>query len=696
MSVNELSQAASPYLLQHAGNPVHWRMWTPSALQEARDLNKPILLSVGYAACHWCHVMAHESFEDAETAAVMNELFVNIKVDREERPDIDHIYMTSLQAFGQSGGWPLTMFLTPAGEAFWGGTYFPRTAQYGRPAFVDVLKSVAQAFRAEPQSIAHNANAVRETLAQAAQSAGREKGGSLSLEQLNALAAQVIRAVDSTNGGLRGAPKFPNAPVFEFLWRAGARLKTSPYRDLVTLTLTRMSEGGVCDHLGGGYARYSTDERWLVPHFEKMLYDNAQILELLALCYAESGDELFRTRAMETVSWLRRDMTHADGAFCASLDADSEGAEGKFYVWTWEELVEILGHEEASFFGKFYGASDRGNWADEAHGGIVTILNRLEAKRPTPEEEARLAPLRHKLFEARERRVHPGLDDKIMADWNGLMIAALVNAATLLNEPEWIQLAARAYDVIVSKMQFSDAENRKRLAHSWRAGVLIRPGMALDHAAMIRAALALYEARKWPGLSSILDKDYLADAICWAEALETHHRDAQTGLLCMAAKDATDVILRLSPTADDAIPNAHPVYASALVRLAGLSGDDRWLKRADELFEALGPAVRANFIAHAGVLNAFDLRLRVKTIVTAGPKRQELYLAALSIPSVERIVMDIDQEIPVGHVARAQADSAGDAAAFVCSGGTCSLPIREKRALFDTLGSINQAEISNG
>jgi uncharacterized protein YyaL (SSP411 family) len=684
-AANELSQAASPYLLQHAKNPVHWRMWGAAALAEAQALNRPILLSIGYAACHWCHVMAHESFEDEATAAAMNELFVNIKVDREERPDIDHIYMTALHAFGERGGWPLTMFLTPTGEPFWGGTYYPKVAHYGRPSFVSVLKTVADVFRAEPGRIAQNTQFVRDELAK-----GAPRGDvGLSLAQLNDLAPQIARLIDPVHGGLAGAPKFPNAPILELLWRAGARLHNAPYRDLVKLTLTKMSEGGIYDHLGGGYARYATDERWLVPHFEKMLYDNAQILEFLGLCHHEFGCPLFRARATETVAWLQRDMTNVEGAFCASLDADSEGVEGKFYVWTYAEIEALLGQQDAAFFGKFYDASPSGNWEDEAHGGSIIILNRLEAKPPALEQEARLAPLRAKLFEAREKRVHPGLDDKILADWNGLMIAALVNAATIFDTPEWIRLAADAYGFIVSKMQFTDAEGNKRLAHCWRAGVLVTPGLALDHAAMIRAALALHETRNWaPALGSA--RDYLADAIAWAEVLETYHADPESGLLNMAAKDAGDVILRLAPTGDDAIPNAHPVYLSALVRLGGLTGEARWLARADQLFAAVGPAARSNLVGHAGILNALDFRLRATEIVTVGARRKALYEAALAVPFTGRIVVDIDRpdEIPEGHPAKAQVALAGDAAAFICAGGTCSLPARDKQALLDGIGHV--------
>jgi len=680
---NELCHAASPYLLQHAHNPVHWRMWSETALGEAQAANKPILLSIGYAACHWCHVMAHESFEDEATAAVMNELFVNIKVDREERPDIDHIYMTALHALGERGGWPLTMFLTPAGEPFWGGTYFPKEAKYGRSSFVSVLKTVAETFRGDPGRIKKNTEIIGRELSKPAPSGG---DGSLSLAHLDGLAPKIVPIIDPVAGGLNGAPKFPNTPILELLWRAGARLGREPYRDLVKLTLTQMSEGGIYDHLGGGYARYSTDVQWLVPHFEKMLYDNAQILEVLALCHHDYGGALFRTRAGETVGWLKREMTTPEGAFCASLDADSEGVEGKFYVWTYAEIAGLLGPEDAAFFGKFYDATRFGNWDDEAHGGHAIILNRLEAKEITPDDEARLAPLRQKLFEAREKRIRPGLDDKILADWNGLMIAALVNAATIFQEPEWIRLGARAYDFIVTEMQFTDAQGNRRLAHGWRADVLVKPGLALDHAAMMRAALALHEARNFGPPAS---RDYLADAIGFAEALEVYHRDPQSGLLNMTAKDAGDVILRLAPTADDAIPNAHPVYLSALVRLAGLTGDARWLARADALFEALSASVRGNLVAHAGILNALDFRLRVKEIVTAGPQRKPLYEAALGVPFSGRVVMDIDRPegIPEGHPAKAQVEAAGAGAAFVCSDGACSLPVRSVEALLETIGN---------
>jgi uncharacterized protein YyaL (SSP411 family) len=652
---NRLSDATSPYLLQHQHNPVDWWQWGPEALAEAKRSNRPILLSVGYAACHWCHVMAHESFEDEATAKLMNELFVNIKVDREERPDIDQIYMNALHLLGEQGGWPLTMFLTPAAEPVWGGTYFPKESKFGRPAFTDILHEVSRLFRDEPQKIEQNRAALLTRLADKARPEGKVTIG---LKELDGAAKQIGNAFDITHGGLRGAPKFPQPAILEMLWRAGLRTGDARFYETVQHTLERMSEGGIYDHLGGGYSRYSVDEKWLVPHFEKMLYDNAQLLELLALAYQRSGNALFATRARETVEWLKREMTTPQGAFSASLDADSEGEEGKFYVWSKNEIIELIGPEAGGFFMRHYDVSDEGNF--EGH----NILNRSTAPPRSEADEARLKALRDILLDARAARVRPGLDDKALADWNGLMIAALVNAGIILDEPSWLDMAKRAFDFIATSMTKGD-----RLGHSWRAGQLLFPGLASDFAAMIRAALAMFEATG--------EKRFLDRAVTWQGAFDAHYADAETGGYYWSADDATDLLLRPHSTTDDATPNPNAVAAGNLVRLAVLTGDDKWRAQADRLFEGVLAIAGKNLFGHVALLNALDLRLRGAEIVCTGAEAERFARSALKLPFVDRIVLRAGAaaDLPATHPAQEKLKAMAESAAFVCVGERCSLPV---------------------
>ena len=655
---NRLAGETSPYLLQHKHNPVDWWPWGPDALAEAKRADKPILLSVGYAACHWCHVMAHESFEDDATARVMNDLFVNIKVDREERPDIDQIYMAALHHLGEHGGWPLTMFLTSDGEPVWGGTYFPPTSRYGRPAFVDVLREVARLFREERGKIDHNRDALMARLADAARPAGTATIGTSQLDQA---ATALARAFDPVNGGFRGAPKFPQCPMLETLWRAGERTRDPRFFETVELTLERMSEGGIYDHLGGGFSRYSVDERWLVPHFEKMLYDNAQLLELLALAHARTGKRLFAERARETVAWLDREMTTREGAFSASLDADSEGEEGKFYVWSLAEIESVLGADDAALFARHYDVTPEGNF--EGH----NILNRLKRAPSDEATEARLAAMRTKLLAARAARIRPGLDDKVLADWNGLMIAALVNAGVLLGETAWIAMARRAFDSIARQMTRGD-----RLGHSWREGRLLLPGLSSDFAAMIRAALALYEATG-EGL-------FLQRAVAWQTELERHYADPAGGYF-LTANDAEGLVVRPRSTTDDALPNPNGLAAQNLIRLGLFTGNDEWRRKTDALFDALLPAAAENLYGHLSLLNALDLRLRAVEIVVTGQggRASALLSAALAQSFLERSVMraPAPDALPASHPARLKIESAPDGAAFVCVTETCSVPVTD-------------------
>jgi uncharacterized protein YyaL (SSP411 family) len=670
---NRLAHETSPYLLQHKNNPVDWWPWGPAALAEAKSKQKPILLSVGYAACHWCHVMAHESFEDAATAAVMNDLFVNIKVDREERPDIDQIYMSALHHLGEQGGWPLTMFLTPDGEPFWGGTYFPKESRYGRPAFTDVLREVSRLFRDEPGKIEQNRDALMSRLSETARPPQRVVVGRQELDQV---AQQLGSAMDPVHGGLRGAPKFPQCMMIENLWRAGLRTGEARYFNICELTLERICQGGIYDHLGGGFARYSVDAEWLVPHFEKMLYDNAQLLELLALAHRHSGKALFLERARETVGWLTREMTTKEGAFCSSLDADSEGVEGRFYVWSLDELTEILGTENAAFFAAQYDVTAEGNFEGQ------NIPNRLKYLPQTLEDEARLAMLRSMLQQKREERVRPGLDDKVLADWNGLMIAALAEAGAMTGEAGWIQLGEKAFDFIARDMTRGD-----RLGHSWREGRLLFPGLASDFAAMIRAALALHEAT---GTARFLNQ-----ALRWQAAFDRRYANPANRGYYLTADDAEGLVVRPASTSDDATPNPNALAAQNLIRLAAFTGDHVWREKADALIEGILAASGDTLFAHVGILNAVDMRLNAAEIVVTGDS-EALVKAALTIGYPNRILLRAasGDALPPSHPAQEKVKAARGAAAFVCVGETCSLPVTEPADIEKVIAEMRPARTS--
>jgi hypothetical protein len=653
--MNRLASATSPYLLQHRDNPVYWWEWGPDALAEAERLNRPVLLSIGYAACHWCHVMAHESFEDDATAALMNELFVNIKVDREERPDVDHVYMSALQALGEPGGWPLTMFLTPVGEPFWGGTYFPKEPGFGRPSFKEVVRQIAHFYQAEPDRIAHNRDLLKQALSDQRQ---RHASAALTLADLDTLGTKVTEIIDPEHGGVKGAPKFPNPGILEMLARYARRSGNRVAHARFLLTLERMALGGIHDHLGGGFARYSTDERWLVPHFEKMLYDNAQLLELFALAAAETGRPLFREAAEGIVAWLQREMTTPEGAFASSLDADSEGEEGRFYVWSLSEVRQVLGND-AAVFEQIYDITEEGNWEG------TNIPNRLLAGEVSLDLEERLAVMRQQLLEHRATRVGPGLDDKVLADWNGLMISSLVRGGLLLDRPDWISLANRAFLFVRGTMT-----RNGHLGHSWRGGSLIFPGFALDYAAMIRAALALYEATR--------KTEYLEDARRWRTILIDEYRAADTGVLAMTAEQGERLVMRPQPTHDEAVPNPNGVFVEALVRLAALTGDEDDRHMAEQELATLVAVASASPLSHTSILNALDLHLRGLTILVTGERDQgDLTRAALRLPYLDRSVCAAADVSGLSdtHPAKAQARGGEGPQALVCAGMRCSLPL---------------------
>jgi uncharacterized protein YyaL (SSP411 family) len=685
MSENRLQHETSPYLLQHKDNPVHWWAWGPEALAEAKRTGKPILLSVGYAACHWCHVMAHESFEDPSTAEVMNELFINIKVDREERPDIDAIYMGALHRLGEQGGWPLTMFLDSNAKPFWGGTYFPREARYGRPAFVTVLLRIAEVYANRRDDVRKDTEALLAALKET-------PGGGTparSRPPTNEVAAAISRAVDREHGGLSGAPKFPQWSVFWLLWRVAIRDNDPDFKDAVVTTLRHICQGGIYDHLGGGFARYSVDELWLVPHFEKMLYDNALLIELMTEVWRETQNPLFKARIAETIAWIEREMIAEGGAFAASLDADSEGEEGKFYVWSASEIEDALGADDAAFFSRVYGITPDGNFEGR------TILNRLDSLALLSDgDEARLAGLRSKLLQRRALRIRPGWDDKILADWNGLAIAAITHAASVFEQPSWLALAERAFAASIDKLTASAeklAASGGRLFHAYRDGLAKAPATASDYANMTWAALRLFAATG--------SGRYLEHARQWTRILDKHYWDEGSGGYFTAANDTLDVIVRLKAANDDAAPNPNAIQLSNLIALAALTGETSYDDSARKLSEAFAAAAAQNPVGHCALLAAeLDMNRLVQVAIStpAGPSALRGELQRISLPGAIEFTAAFDdgKGLPPALSGKGAIDD--KSTAYVCVGPVCSAPVQDPGRLRDALRQARSAAGTEG
>jgi uncharacterized protein YyaL (SSP411 family) len=659
--VNRLAQASSPYLLQHKDNPVHWQVWGDAALAQAQAEQKPILLSIGYAACHWCHVMAHESFEDPAVAALMNRDFVNIKVDREERPDIDHLYMGALHAMGEQGGWPLTMVLTPDGTPFWGGTYFPPAPRFGRPSFTQVLQAIARAWATDRARIAETSTAMTRALAaNAAARPGDPPGPAV----LAAARDRLLAGIDWERGGFAGAPKFPNTPSFRFLWQESFRAAHAPAAAAVTLLLTRMAQGGIYDHLGGGFARYATDAAWLIPHFEKMLYDNALILELLAFAGAAAPSPLFAARARETVGWLTRDMA-AEGAFAASEDADSEGVEGKFYVWTRAEIEDVLGPDTA-LFAAHYDLPAHGNWEERI------ILERTSA---FGGQEPQLSALRERLLARRATRIRPGRDDKILCDWNALLVSALVKASFVFDEPDWLALAAATF----ARLEAAFRKDEGRLAHAMRGGRISADGLLDDQAAMLNAALSLFEATGEGG--------YLIRAEELAIIARAQFGDGG-GAFYLTAADAADVPgPRSRAVGDGPTPSGIGLMAQGLARLYHLTGAADYRAQAEAVLAAYGG--RPELLAGSPTLLAADFLENAACIVLTGGDVSRLHRAAMAAPDPAIVVLRGGVNLPRSHPAYGKISD--QPAAFVCRHQTCLMPVTTPEALTGLLRPVAQS-----
>ncbi len=575
--MNRLSKENSPYLLQHANNPVDWYPWGEAALQKARLEDKPILLSIGYAACHWCHVMAHESFEDESIAQRMNAWFVNIKVDREERPDLDSIYMKAVVSITGQGGWPMTVFLTPEGHPFFGGTYFPPAPRYGMPGFSQVLQSVAMAWRDRRDEVHRSASQIIDHLKATSQISKITGSQTFSSDLLGMAIQQLADRFDSKWGGFSPAPKFPQPMVIEFLLRENVRTGNPLALEMAEFTLEKMARGGIYDHLGGGSARYSTDERWLVPHFEKMLYDNAQLARLYLHAWQITKKPLYRKVVEETLDYIQREMTHPGGGFFSSQDADSEGEEGKFYTWSQMEINQVLG-EDAQLFSEVYGVTEAGNWEgknilclekspEEIAGNMGIELNELSV---------RMKSARQKLFQSRKNRIHPGLDDKVTISWNGLAMAAFAEAGSILERQDYLETATHNAEFLYQTMRTETG----RLLRTWKSGAKAKnSGFLEDYAFLAEGLLALYQAG--------FETKWFEWALDLAEQMLFYFQDRENEGFYDTADDHEQLIQRPKDIEDNAVPSGNSRAVQVLIKLGMFTGEDKYFQIAERAFHPI-------------------------------------------------------------------------------------------------------------
>jgi hypothetical protein len=673
---NRLASSTSPYLLQHAYNPVDWFPWGEEALAKARRENKPILLSVGYAACHWCHVMERESFEDPDTAALMNEHFVSIKVDREERPDLDGVYMDAVQAMTGQGGWPMTVFLTPDGAPFFAGTYFPPSDRHGLPAFRRVLGAIAEAWRDRPGDARHQGELVVGHIAKQASELSQD-GQPLSAELPAQAFATLRRSFDQSWGGFGRAPKFPQPMTLEFALRRHLRGEPDAL-GMVELTLDRMAAGGIYDQLGGGFHRYSTDGRWLVPHFEKMLYDNAQLVRLYARAWQVTGRPRYRQVAAETAAWLLTELRHPDGGLFSSQDADSEGVEGKFFVWSWDELVELAGEAVAGWFG----ASPAGNWQERGTNVLWTPAGPEQVAEQhgltVPELERQVAEGRRRLAAARAGRVRPGTDDKVLAAWNGLAASALAEAGRAFGDPALVEAGAAAAGFVLDALR----DERGRLLRSWRDGRAGGPGYLDDHACMAEACLTLYE--------TTFELRWLREARRLADAMLELFADRERGGFFQTGSDAEALLVRPRELIDNAVPSGSSVAAEVLLRLSHLTGSQAYEQAALASLQLVQEvAVRAP-TAFGHALSAIDLAVSpVREVAIVGRPGGADTRAMLDRvwgrfrPDRVLALADPDDRGAAAEVPLLADREAvdGRATAYVCEHFVCRLPVTDPAAL---------------
>ena len=681
---NRLADETSPYLLQHRDNPVDWYPWGPEALERARAEDRPILLSVGYSACHWCHVMEHESFEDPATAALMNEHYVNIKVDREERPDIDSIYMSAVQQMTGHGGWPMTVFITPGGAPFYGGTYYPPEPRYGMPSFRQILLAVAEAWRERRADVDQSAEHMAEALRQSGEL--RAPAGTLDPSILDRAFRSLASRFDSAWGGMAGAPKFPQPLTLEFLLRTWKRTGSADAMRFVDVTLRRMAAGGMYDHVGGGFARYSVDAHWLVPHFEKMLYDNALLARLYTHAWQATGDEAHRAVAEDVLAWVTREMTSPEGGFYSALDADSEGEEGKFYVWTPGEIDSVAGAEDGALVRAYYGVTEAGNFEGRNILHAWRSMDEVAAEQGVGAERLRdaLDRARPRLYEERAKRVWPGRDDKVLTSWNAMMLHAFAEAARALESPEYRRIAVASAEFLVRRLRTEDG----RLARTYKDGRAKIPGFLEDHALLAEALVAVYEAT-W-------DERWLGEARTLADQVLQSFWDEEQGIFFDTAVDAEQLVIRPRNLFDTATPSGNSAAVNAMLRLAELVGDERYSRVARRVLESLADTVARVPAGFGHLLSALDFHLATPTEVafvgTPGRAETDALLRVVGrayLPNTVTALRPVDESradeelIPLlrGRTARE-----GRATAYVCERFACQQPVTEPAALAGQLG----------
>jgi uncharacterized protein YyaL (SSP411 family) len=678
---NRLAREKSPYLLQHQHNPVDWFAWGEEAFARARGEDKPIFLSIGYSTCHWCHVMERESFESEAVAAFLNAHFVSIKVDREERPDVDKIYMTFVQATTGQGGWPLNAFLTPDRKPFFGGTYFPPDNRHGRPAFLQLLKQIQEVWETRRAELANSAADIQARLGQLGVAQEGASGAALTPAVLRTAGVIFKQSYDPRHGGFGDAPKFPQPSQPQFLLRYARRFQDEEALRMVLHTCDRMAAGGIHDQLGGGFSRYSVDAEWLVPHFEKMLYDNAQLAQLYLDAFLASGEARFAAIVRDILAYVLRDMTHPEGGFYSAEDADSEGHEGKCYCWTHQELSQLLTAAEFTTAARHFGITEPGNFVDHSHPRPLAGQNVLSIADPrlSEAEQALLASARAKMREARSRRVRPHLDDKTLASWNGLMLGALARAYGVLGDSLFLQAAQRNLSFLQARLW--DSQTRT-LHHRWRQGERDSVQLLEGYAFLLSGVIDLYEVT--------LDPGHLDFAIALAEAMLARFYDPDNGGFWQSPPGATDLILRVKDDYDGAEPSGNSVAALALLKLGKITGRQEFRGAAEKTLALFAKRLQQAPQAVPFMLQALDFALEEpRRVVVAGdpakPETQALLRAVQAVYQPNKVVLG--NRGAVESFAQALPDKGG-AVVYVCTGSACQPPTSDAAHIEDLLDQM--------